>query len=771
MRWLSLDQKPSWWNRPQRSCRKRVQTNGANAADDRARKTRRGLQAKKGKRAPTVKENFGLTRSRYTILTAVPHGWKMSDHEDDVPLCAMLFKGKPGGKIYKKLERNPLKKPWMKMQVQAEGSYRSGDMVEVLNWMLPVAHSPDESIIVLLDWFSGHLTEEVAECIHNKGHVLLFHGGGTTPFTQINDTHLHARLAKLLLLFENTAAVNKRQELLARGIKKMPSVKHYDLVNMVQCSWMAIDHHKVAETGYKQTGPTMPMTGPVQPEDVYQDLLDVLHALDPDSTATEVSLKTMREAAIEFVRKGHEDGKWNDWSDYHMLIEPYDEEDEGAEEGMEAFGAEADYEDEDREPDSDNDDEDEGDGAQPGSDDDKGPAGDDGDGSLPSSDGGDDSGDDDEVDDEDPFDHAYYYGDAEEPHHGHDGAGVEDAPVAESALVAIADEPHHSHDGALVAPQPSDSQPSDEIWDAVQLLYNKAVRDRDDTALMFYRRQMRERSRDTKHGTRPEAQVLHKRALEQYDESLKAAKRCKAEERLAAQKESEKRTAEALANAKRDAASKELLEQRIVNKKFEDALIKRRHAEKLYRSWLQTKYPALLAERCIQCMFQMTPADRDHWRSLIFKHYKGKTFQRHLLVDDPWECDKNFTKPWGTIKAFDSGHVRSIRCAQPFANIIDSYAPQPTGVADAKNMLDILLSKCIPYSEKIFLERYGVTKLLHINDYVIEKTFVYAIMCLSKWLGKEIFTCGIYKWPPVAPADLGASDALVVPHTDDKAAA
>ena len=107
--WLAhspvIAQKPSWWNRPQRSCRKRVQANGANAADDRARKTRRGLQAKKGKRAPTVKENFALTRSRYTILTAVPHGWKMSDHEADVPLCAMLFKGKPGGNIYEKLER------------------------------------------------------------------------------------------------------------------------------------------------------------------------------------------------------------------------------------------------------------------------------------------------------------------------------------------------------------------------------------------------------------------------------------------------------------------------------------------------------------------------------------------------------------------------------------------------------------------------------------------------------------------------------------------
>ena len=76
-----------------------------------------------------------------------------------------------------------------------------------------MAHSPDESIIVLLDWFSGHLTEEVAECIHSKGHVLLLHGGGTTPFTQINDTHLHAELAKLLLDFENTAAVNKRRAL------------------------------------------------------------------------------------------------------------------------------------------------------------------------------------------------------------------------------------------------------------------------------------------------------------------------------------------------------------------------------------------------------------------------------------------------------------------------------------------------------------------------------------------------------------------------------
>jgi len=146
MRWLSVDQKPSWWNNV-------------------------GLKktwAKRGRRAPTVKENFAHTRSRYTILTAVPHGWKMTAHKDGVPKCAMLFKGKPNGKIKRKLLKNPLLKPWMKMQTQEEGSYRSEDMVDALNWMLPEAHSKEESIVVLLDWFSGHLTQEVEDAIRSK---------------------------------------------------------------------------------------------------------------------------------------------------------------------------------------------------------------------------------------------------------------------------------------------------------------------------------------------------------------------------------------------------------------------------------------------------------------------------------------------------------------------------------------------------------------------------------------------------------------------------
>ena len=83
--------------------------------------------------------------------------------------------------------------------------------------MLPAAADSSQSIIVMLDWFSGHLTDEVAELVRRKGHVLLFHGGGCTPFTQINDTHLHASLSRILLELDNKWALDKCKEAAAAG--------------------------------------------------------------------------------------------------------------------------------------------------------------------------------------------------------------------------------------------------------------------------------------------------------------------------------------------------------------------------------------------------------------------------------------------------------------------------------------------------------------------------------------------------------------------------
>ena len=80
-----------------------------------------------------------------------------------------------------------------------------------------------------------------------------------------------------------------------------------------------------------------------------------------------------------------------------------------------------------------------------------------------------------------------------------------------------------------------------------------------------------------------------------------------------------------------------------------------------------------------------------------------------------------------------------------------------------------LLEKSVPYASRIFCGNYEVAQLLHLNDYVLEKTYVYAVLCLSKWLGKQVFPQGIYSWLPTAPPDLYTSDVVQVPHADEVA--
>ena len=453
------------------------------------------------------------------------------------------------------------------MQVQKAGSYRSEDMVEALDWMLPVASSPEESIIVLLDWFSGHLTEEVEELIRSKGHVLLFHGGGITPFTQINDTHLHAVLAQSLIEFENKAAEKTRKDRLARGNKKMPSVKHEDLICLVQCAWMAIDHERIAEKGYKQTGPTMPMTGSVKPEDVFHDLLDVLNAIDPDSTPLEVSLKTVREDAIAYVNKGKEDGIWADWDDYYMLIEPHDNEDPGVEEGLEALRPVADYSDDDHNEQLDE-----------SCSDDSEASGDESDGDQPSDDA------DDSSDSDDPN------GKDDDSVCVEAGSAVEDASMGDK---------QPSTDEVALAPQPIESPPGDEELKALQLLYDKAKLSKNDTALKFYRQELRQVLRDQHDGAQPSAVLLRKRAQAQHEEDLKAGKRHKEEERLVAAKAKDQKTAEILAEADRREKKQKEMEQAIIKRKFEEERNQAKQRAKLTRCWLQTVFPAMLADRCI----------------------------------------------------------------------------------------------------------------------------------------------------------------------------
>ena len=120
-------------------------------------------------------------------------------------------KGKKGH-IVSDLKKKRDWPPWMHLQAQECGSYRAEDVVELLKKSLHYAQDPSESVVVLLDWFKAHRSPEVAKLIKDMGHVLLFHGGGTTGYTQVNDTHLHAALQRLLQLLEIQQAASQAQE-------------------------------------------------------------------------------------------------------------------------------------------------------------------------------------------------------------------------------------------------------------------------------------------------------------------------------------------------------------------------------------------------------------------------------------------------------------------------------------------------------------------------------------------------------------------------------
>ena len=88
-------------------------------------------------------------------------------------------------------------------------------------------------------------------------------------------------------------------------------------------------------------------------------------------------------------------------------------------------------------------------------------------------------------------------------------------------------------------------------------------------------------------------------------------------------------------------------------------------------------------------------------------------------------------------------------------------------VKDPIQTMKTLLEKSVPYASRIFCGNYEVAQLLHLNDYVLEKTYVYAVLCLSKWLGKEVYPQGIYLWFPKAPPEVYTSDVVQVPHADE----
>ena len=606
--------------------------------------------------------------------------------------------------------------------------------------MLPNANESKESIVVMLDWFSGHLTDEVAELVRGKGHVLLFHGGGCTPFTQINDTHLHATLARLLINFENLWALQERKRLVDElGVNRTPKMKREDILSLVNLAWRSISHDKVAEKGYKQTGPTMPLTGPVAPEDVFPDLLKVMEQLHPSLSPTEVNMK-LRDDQVAFVKAEFEAGRITTWADAHMLIEDQDGAGEALAEGLEAFGVDAkDTDDEPDESESDDDDADGGSGGLSA----KGAVAGGG-----SADGGDTNCD-----------------------HGNEGGDEGgDMPGGGAGGVIYIDD---DQGDATVVIVDEKQRLSQEVAKAHRVLYEDAVRSRNDNMVRLMRKLMREENQMQKDASTDIGQLLKKKFEEESAEVNKRRKALRDEERKA-EKDLEQQK---IIRLQQEKAAEEArcanLQQMIVNRRDAEA---RRRAEQLNKAeqrWLQTIYPSLLARSCFKYMGRANAkkdGDKKWWFDRISEYITEKGCTRTLYLPEIWVDDPKLTQNYAKMQPFNGGPLRYVKCSMAMRDVLEGVCPAPSlGDPDPVTALRSLFRKCFPHAERIFINgtQYGCSRLLHQNDYFFDKAFVYGIICLSKFFGPKMMPYGVYgKWPPQFPEDLVAKGGALPIYLD-----
>ena len=337
LRFISWDQKPAWFN------------NCANT----------GSWGRKGDQ-PKVKEIFAHSRARYTICTCVDS--KAPSHE--TPHVAVLFKGTKGGPIIPRIEAgldyNP---PWFHLQVQKNGSYRADDMVELFRKTMHRADRDEDSCVYALDWFAAHRHPDVIAEIEAAGHIVLYHGGGTTGHEQVNDTHLHAQLQRELQALENMMAHRQAEENQARGLNTVHRMTRLDICNAVVSVWEMIDHDSVASVGYAQTGPGTPLEGKLFYSQIARDLRDVLKELDPHPDPAQIGT-SIREDARTYVDEMIEKGiiSTSNWKEHAvMLIDQHDPDDADIE-GMEGAPIAVENSDDDDKDDKDDKDDEDDDG-------------------------------------------------------------------------------------------------------------------------------------------------------------------------------------------------------------------------------------------------------------------------------------------------------------------------------------------------------------------------------------------------------------------------
>ena len=70
---------------------------------------------------------------------------------------AALFKATDGSRIHLRTPEH------VKVQFAPHGSYRTENVLDYLDWLLPDVEDPEQTEVPVLDWYSAHLADEGQE--------------------------------------------------------------------------------------------------------------------------------------------------------------------------------------------------------------------------------------------------------------------------------------------------------------------------------------------------------------------------------------------------------------------------------------------------------------------------------------------------------------------------------------------------------------------------------------------------------------------------------
>ena len=656
-------------------------------------------------------------RQRYTILTVVDSAteYEPTDSATDPPHVFVLFKGTPNGFVQKSLEA--LDRPkWLHVQVQEQGSYREVDVKNSLRKLLPVALKPEDSMVIMLDWFAAHRTSNVIKFIEDRGHVVLFHGGGCTPFTQVNDTHLHAVLQRTLVKLENHIMHGKRVDMHMNNQAGVPSLSREDIINIVATAWKMQPHKTLTAKGYEQTGPLMPKSGSIRRDQVYKDLRKVWDSIDPPQGDQEMGQK-MRDDAQAFVERGF-GSKWSKWSDVKSLIQEHDDGDDPIPEGLELATwdtTRGDSDEEDDQQDGDDGDHDDGHVADNA---------DNADEVIAVSDG-DDADDHDAValDGADVHGFCDSVGDSV-------GCGVADLTVTKARDVLIEDYKKKGNEGMLKRLY-SDKR-GETATEAIKLTEASDILQQNHEAELLKMTTARANAKKTK--------LTIIRDTEQ-----------------AAQSKAESQ--ERAAKLRNDELDKQLRQWDLAQREKKIA-----HDQKIKDQWIAIHFPLSTVRKLLK-HFE-TPEVKSAFVKLVKERAAKNDFMCNALycADHLWKVYDSDMVIIGSVspyRGFRIGAPRSVRCTPAFLNHLEDYVDgcsqkSHKGNRDILQTLTSLLQLTMPGAfQDILGGRDRIHQILHMCEYVLDKAFVLCVIQVSKKFMEPAqqlqFPAGIFKYPPHVP--------------------